>query len=59
MTTQEKSRQGFWQSLLGRDWGLELHEALAEPVIEAPARRPSVPQAPCKSTAFPKRRYTP
>ena len=35
MTTQEKSRQGFWQSLFGRDEGQEPRETVAEPVVEA------------------------
>src|SRR3954468_8732807 len=34
MTTQEKSRQGFWQSLFGRDEGQEPHEEVPEPVVE-------------------------
>src|SRR5919202_5507143 len=36
MTTQEKSRQGFWQSLFGRDE--EPREEIPEPVVEAPAQ---------------------
>ena len=36
MTTQEKSRQGFWQSLFGRDGGQEPREEIPEPVVEAP-----------------------
>jgi serine/threonine-protein kinase RsbW len=35
MTTQEKSKQGFWQSLFGRDEGQEPHEEVPEPVVEA------------------------
>jgi len=34
MTTQEKSRQGFWQSLFGRDAGQEPREEVPEPVVE-------------------------
>ena len=34
MTTQEKSRQGFWQSLFGRDGGQEAREQVPEPVVE-------------------------
>jgi serine phosphatase RsbU (regulator of sigma subunit) len=34
MTTQEKSRQGFWQSLFGRDGGQEPRETVPEPVVE-------------------------
>src|ERR671912_1620255 len=34
MTTQEKSRQGFWQSLFGRDE--EPREEVPEPVVEVP-----------------------
>ena len=34
MTTQEKSRQGFWQSLFGRDEGQEPREEVSEPVVE-------------------------
>src|SRR3954467_6397179 len=36
MTTQEKSRQGFWQSLFGRDDGQEPREDVPEPLVEAP-----------------------
>src|SRR5829696_986624 len=36
MTTQEKNRQGFWQSLFGRDEGQEPREEIPEPVVEAP-----------------------
>ena len=42
MTTQEKSRQGFWQSLFGRDEGQEPREEAPEPVVEAP-RQEAVP----------------
>ena len=38
MTTQEKSRQGFWQSLFGRDGGQEPREEIPEPVVEAPSQ---------------------
>jgi serine phosphatase RsbU (regulator of sigma subunit) len=34
MTTQEKSRQGFWQSLFGRDDGQEPREDVPEPVVQ-------------------------
>ena len=34
MTTQEKNRQGFWQSLFGRDDGQETREDVPEPVVE-------------------------
>ena len=34
MTTQEKSRQGFWQSLFGRDGRQEPPEEVPEPVVE-------------------------
>ena len=43
MTTQEKSRQGFWQSLFGRDGGQEPREEVPEPVVEAP-RQEAVPE---------------
>ena len=36
MTTQEKSRQGFWQSLFGRNEGQERPEEIPEPVVETP-----------------------
>ena len=36
MTTQEKSRQGFWQSLFGRNEGQEPPEEIPEPVVETP-----------------------
>src|ERR687889_1193293 len=36
LTTQEKNRQGFWQSLFGRDEGQEPREEVPEPVVEAP-----------------------
>jgi serine phosphatase RsbU (regulator of sigma subunit) len=36
MTTQERSRQGFWQSLFGRDGGQEPHEEVPEPIVETP-----------------------
>jgi serine phosphatase RsbU (regulator of sigma subunit) len=40
MTTQEKKRQGFWQSLFGRDEGQEPREEISEPVVEAPSQEP-------------------
>ena len=36
MTTQERSRQGFWQSLFGRDGRQESQEETPEPVVESP-----------------------
>jgi serine phosphatase RsbU (regulator of sigma subunit) len=36
MTTQEKNRQGFWQSLFGRDEGQKPQEEIPEPVVETP-----------------------
>jgi serine phosphatase RsbU (regulator of sigma subunit) len=42
MTTQEKSRQGFWHSIFGRD-GQEPREEVPEPVVEAPTRE-AVPE---------------
>src|SRR5215216_5456976 len=35
MTTQEKNRQGFWQSLFGRDERQEPREEIPESVVEA------------------------
>src|SRR5215213_8698297 len=35
MTTQEKNRQGFWQSLFGRDERQEPREEIPAPVVEA------------------------
>src|SRR5918999_461681 len=40
LTTQEKNRQGFWQSLFGRDEGHEPSEEFPEPVVEAPSQEP-------------------
>src|SRR5918993_766226 len=40
MTTQERKRQGFWQSLLGRDGRQEPREEIPEPVVEAPSQEP-------------------
>src|ERR687898_1519629 len=40
MTTQEKSRQGFWQSLFGGDGSQEPREEIPEPVVEAPSQEP-------------------
>jgi hypothetical protein len=48
-TQQQKSRQGFWQSLFGRDdGGHEPRQEVPEPVVEAPLRevRPAVEIAP-------------
>jgi len=36
VTTQERSRQGFWQSLFGRDGGQVPSEEVPEPVVEVP-----------------------
>src|ERR671915_746399 len=36
MTTQERSRQGFWQSLFGRDEGQKPQEEIPAPVVETP-----------------------
>src|SRR5215213_7107439 len=38
MTTQERNRQGFWQSLFGRDGRQETREETLEPVVEAPSQ---------------------
>ena len=43
MTTQERSRQGFWQSLFGRDERQEPREEAPEPVVEAPSQE-AVPE---------------
>src|ERR687890_811430 len=40
MTTQERHRQGFWQSLFGRDGRQEPREETLEPVVEAPSQEP-------------------
>src|SRR5215208_2737082 len=40
MTTQERKRQGFWQSLFGRDGRQEPREEISEPVVEAPPQEP-------------------
>jgi serine phosphatase RsbU (regulator of sigma subunit) len=41
MTTQERNRQGFWQSLFGRDGRQETpDEKIPEPVVEAPSQEP-------------------
>src|SRR5215217_6294712 len=40
MTTQERNRQGFWQSLFGRDGGQQTREEIPEPVVEAPSQEP-------------------
>src|SRR5688500_14362637 len=42
--TQEKSRQGFWQSLFGRDEGHEPREEVPEPVVEAPLQEAAGPE---------------
>src|SRR5215218_6192 len=40
MTTQERKRQGFWQSLFGRDEGHEPREEVPKPIVEAPSQEP-------------------
>src|ERR687897_971700 len=40
MTTQQRNRQGFWQSLFGRDGRQEPREEIPEPVVEAPSQEP-------------------
>src|ERR671914_2400793 len=40
MTTQERDRQGFWQSLFGRDGRQAIPEDIPEPVVEAPSQEP-------------------
>src|ERR687896_671531 len=40
MTTQQRNRQGFWQSLFGRDGGQETREEIPEPLVEAPSQEP-------------------
>jgi serine phosphatase RsbU (regulator of sigma subunit) len=40
MTTQERSRQGFWQSLFGRDGKQEPREEIPDPVVETPSQEP-------------------
>src|SRR5215203_3385265 len=40
MTTQERHRQGFWQSLFGGDGSQEPREEIPEPVVEAPSQEP-------------------
>src|ERR671910_170461 len=40
MTTQQRKRQGLWQSLFGRDGGQETREEIPEPVLEAPSQEP-------------------
>src|ERR671915_798218 len=41
MTTQERSRQGFWQSLFGRDEGQKPQEEIPAPVVETPLQEPT------------------
>ena len=41
MTTQEKNRPGFWQSLFGRDEGHEPREEVPKPIVVAPPQEPS------------------
>src|ERR671910_3074379 len=40
MTTQERDRQGFWQSLFRRDERQEPSEEIPEPLVEAPSQEP-------------------
>jgi serine phosphatase RsbU (regulator of sigma subunit) len=40
MTTQERNRQGFWQSLFGHDGREEPHEEVPETVVETPTQEP-------------------
>ena len=40
MTTQERNRQGFWQSLFRRDERQEPSEEIPEPLVEAPSQEP-------------------
>ena len=40
MTTQQRNRQGFWQSLFGRDGGQETREEIPEPIVGAPSQEP-------------------
>src|SRR5829696_6686246 len=40
MTTQEKNRPGFWQSLFRRDEGHEPREEVPKPIVEAPPQEP-------------------
>jgi serine phosphatase RsbU (regulator of sigma subunit) len=40
MTTQQRKRQGFWQSLFGRDGRQEPREEIPEPVVDAPSQEP-------------------
>jgi serine phosphatase RsbU (regulator of sigma subunit) len=44
MTTQEKSRQGFWQSLFGRDEGKEPRQEVPEPLVEAATTYETTPE---------------
>src|SRR5215204_4913303 len=41
MTTQERKRQGFLQSLFGRDGKQEPREDISEPVVVVPPQEPS------------------
>jgi serine phosphatase RsbU (regulator of sigma subunit) len=40
MTTQQRNRQGFWQSLFGSDGGQQTREEIPEPLVEAPSQEP-------------------
>src|SRR5215216_361568 len=48
MTTKEKNRPGFWQSLFGRDEGHEPREEVLKSIVEAPSQEavPNVEIAP-------------
>src|ERR671915_1237489 len=41
MTTQERNRQSFWQSLFGHDGRQATPEEIPEPVVEAPGQEPT------------------
>jgi serine phosphatase RsbU (regulator of sigma subunit) len=44
MTTQERSRQGFWQSLFGREEGQEPRTELSEPIVGAHSQEEAGPE---------------
>src|SRR5215211_5798570 len=41
MATQQRNRQGFWQSLFGRDGGQQTREEIPQPIVEAPSQEPA------------------
>src|ERR671910_2473280 len=43
MTTQQRNRQGFWQSLFGSDGGQQTREEIPEPLVESPPQE-AVPE---------------